>query len=112
MNYKKFIVLFSLFPLLTSCAGNAYYGEYSCQMGKDKDTHIAVSLELSKELYDANNPDKGEKFSISFDMKTSDVEDTYSEILKEITPLTGFYKVDKSVKVDEGDLLRIGINFF
>ena len=111
MNYKKFIVLFSLFPLLTSCAGNAYYGEYSFQMGKDKDTHIAVSLELSKELYDANNPDKGEKFSISFDMKTSDVEDTYSEILKEITPLTGFYKVDKSVKVDEGDLLRIGINF-
>ena len=110
MNYKKYIVLFSLFPLLASCAGNSYHGEYSFQMGKDKDTHIAVSLALTKELYDANNKDKGEKFSISFDINTSDVEDEYSEILKEITPLTGYYKVDKSVKIDEGNLLRIGIN--
>ena len=110
MNYKKLIVLFSLFPLLASCAGNAHYGEYSFQMGKDKDTHIAVGLELTKELYDANNPDKGEKFSISFDIKTADVEDEYSAILKEVTPLTGYYKVDKSVKVDDGNLLRIGIN--
>ena len=110
MNYKKLIVLSSLFPLLASCAGNSYYGEYSFQMGKAKDTHISVSLQLTKELYDANNPEKGEKFSISFDMATSEVEDAYSQILKEITPLSGFYKIDKKVKVDDGDLLKIGIN--
>ena len=110
MNYKKFLIFFSLFPLLASCAGNGYYGEYSFQMGKNKDTHIAVSLQLTKELYDANNPDKGEKFSISFDMKTADVEDAYSQILKEITPLSGFYKIDRKVKVDDGSLLKIGIN--
>ena len=110
MNYKKLIVLASLFPLLAACAGNSYYGKYSFQMGKNKDTHIGVDLELTKEAYDAENPDKGEKFSISFDIKTSDVEDAYSEILKEVTPLTGYYKVDKKVKVDEGNLLNIGIN--
>ena len=112
MNYKKLLVLSSLFPLLASCANNSYYGTYSFQMGKDKDTHIAVSLELTKERYisSTDNQDKGEQFSISFDMKTSDVEDAYSQILKEITPLKGYYNVDKKVKVDEGNLLNIGIN--
>ena len=112
MNYKKLLVLSSLFPLLASCAGNSYHGTYSFQMGKDKDTHIAVSLDLTKERYVSpiDNLDKGEKFSISFDMKTSDVEDVYSQILKEITPLEGYYSVDKKVKVDEGNRLNIGIN--
>ena len=31
-------------------------------------------------------------------------------MIKEVTPLTGYYKVDKKVKVDEGNLLNIGIN--
>ena len=68
MNYKKLIVLASLFPLLAACAGNSYYGKYSFQMGKDKDTHIAVSLDLTKERYISpiDSLDKGEKFSISF----------------------------------------------
>ena len=100
MNYKKLLAFSGLLPLLISCAGNSHYGEYSFQMGKSKDTHIAVSLQLTKEKYDVNNPEKGEKFSLSFDMLTSEVEDGFASLLKEFTPLTGFYSIDKSVKIN------------
>lgn len=110
MNYKKLLAFSGLLPLLISCAGNSHYGEYSFQMGKSKDTHIAVSLQLTKEKYDVNNPEKGEKFSLSFDMLTSEVEDGFASLLKEFTPLTGFYSIDKSVKINEDSLLKIGIS--
>lgn len=110
MNYKKLTVFLGLMPLLISCAGNSYYGEYTFQMGKNKDTHIAVSLQLTKEKYDVDNPEKGEKFYLGFDIKTSDVEDGYATLLKEVTPLIGYYQVDKAVKIDGGSQLKIGIN--
>lgn len=111
MNYKKLIVFSGLWPLLVSCSGNSYYGEYSFQMGKTKDTHIAVSLELTKERYiNTEGVDSGEKFSLSFDMKTSDVEDGFASILKEITPITGYYSIDNKVKIDGASRLNIGIN--
>ena len=111
MNYKKLIVFSSLWPLLASCAGSSYYGEYAFQMGKTKDTHISVSLELTKERFlNTAGEDKGEKFSLSLDMKTSDVEDGFASILKEITPITGYYNIDKKIKFDGASALKIGIN--
>ena len=111
MNFKKTLSFFGLLPLLVSCAGNSYYGEYSFQMGKSKDTHIAVTLELTKEKYTSTDgEEKGEKFSLGFDMMTSDVDDGFSELLKELTPLIGYYKVDKKTKVNDEASLKIGIN--
>ena len=110
MNYKKAFIFVGLFPLLLSCTGNSHYGEYVFQMGKNKDTHIGVSLQLTKELYAEAEPEKGEKYILSLDMVTSDVQDSMSEILKSLSPLTGFYKVEKETKVYGETGLHIGIN--
>ena len=111
MNYKKSLVLLSIMPLLIGCANKGPYGEYTFQMGKAKDTHIAVSLKLTKDNYDESNADKGQKFELGLDLMTSDVEDSYSEILKELSPITGYYSIDKNVKVYDETRLNIGINF-
>jgi len=110
MNYKKTGLLLIIVPLLASCAKEAYIGEYTFQMGKNKDTHIAVSLKLEKEIYDEAQPGKGKKFALGFDMVTSEVEDELSSILKSISPLTGYYRIDKENKVYDETRLNIGIN--
>ena len=111
MNYKKSLTLLGIVPLLIGCANKGPYGEYAFQMGKAKDTHIAVSLKLTKDNYDESNADKGQKFELGLDLMTSDVESSYSEILKELSPITGYYSIDKNVKVYDETRLNIGINF-
>ena len=80
-------------------------------MGKAKDTHIAVSLKLTKDNYDESTPEKGQKFELGLDLMTSDVEDSFSEVLKELSPITGYYYIDKNIKVYDETRLNIGINF-
>ena len=111
MKLKKAGLLLGIVPLLISCSKDPYAGTYVFQMGKNKDTHLAVSLELTKNLFDEANPDKGKKFILDFDMLTSEVDDGFSAILKELTPLDGYYKVDKSQKVYDETRLNIGLNF-
>ena len=65
MNIKKAGLLLGIVPLMISCSKDPYAGTYVFQMGKNKDTHLAVSLELSKEQYELSNPDKGKKLICS-----------------------------------------------
>lgn len=112
MNNKKLITLLGMIPLvLSSCSSDKPYGQYSFQMGKAKDTHIAVVLDLKKDNYDDENIEKGQKFELSLDLMTSDVDDAYSQVLKELSPVTGYYSVDKKVKVYNEPRLNIGLNF-
>ena len=110
MNIKKVGLFLGMLPLLISCNSNPYLGEYVFQMGKSKDTHMSVSLKLTDENYDANNPDKGKKFELSMDMLTADVESDMSAILNELTPVTGFYKVNEVDKIYDEARLNIGID--
>ena len=112
MHYKKIILGLVLFPALTSCGSNSYVGEYVFQMGKNKDTHMAVSLKLNKENYDEAAPEKGQSFSLEFDVSTPDVENEFSSILESVTPLTGYYEIDKENKIYNESRLNIGINLF
>lgn len=110
MIAKKIGLLFTLTPLLFSCASSSPVGEYVFQMGKNKDTHIGISLRLTNENYDETNIEKGKKFELSIDMVTSDVEDTFSTLLKELTPLTGYYSLDKENQVYKETRLNIGLS--
>ena len=110
MNFKKAGLLLGIVPLMISCSKDPYVGNYVFQMGKNKDTHLAVALELTKEQYELSNPDKGKKFELEFDMLTSEVDDTFSTLIKEFTPLRGYYRVDKNQKVYDETRLCIGLN--
>ena len=110
MNLKKAGLLLAIVPLMISCSKDPYAGNYVFQMGKNKDTHLAVSLELTKEQYELSNPDKGKKFELEFDMLTSEVDDTFSSLIQQLTPLHGYYRVDKNQKVYDETRLCIGLN--
>lgn len=110
MNFKKAGLLLAIVPLMISCSKDPYAGNYVFQMGKNKDTHLAVALALTKEQYEPSNPDKGKKFELEFDMLTSEVDDTFSTLIKELTPLRGYYRVDKNQKVYDETRLCIGLN--
>ena len=110
MNFKKAGLLLGIVPLMISCSKDPYAGTYVFQMGKNKDTHLAVSLELTKEQYELSNPDKGKKFELEFDMLTSEVDDTFSSLIQQLTPLHGYYRVDKNQKVYDETRLCIGLN--
>ena len=110
MILKKASLLLGLTPLLLSCANSSPVGQYVFQMGKNKDAHISVSLNLTNENYDETNIEKGKKFDLAIDMVTSDVEDEFSNLLKEFTPISGYYTVDKENKVYKETRLRVGLN--
>ena len=111
MNIKKTGLLLGLFPLLLSCSANSYHGEYVFQMGKSKETHMGVTLSLTKEYYDTENPDKGEKFLLNIDLSTSDSESDFTAILEAVTPISGYYKVNKAKKVYGETCLDVGLSF-
>ena len=61
---KKRILAFAAVPfLLISCGGNSPEGTYSFQMGKEKGSHIAINLDLSKKDFEAD-PTKGKSFTL------------------------------------------------
>ena len=109
MNIKKASLLLGLFPLLLSCSANSYYGEYIFQMGKSKDTHMGVNLKLTKDDYDPENVEKGKKFELGIDLNTSENESDFTVILAAVTPITGYYKLDKTKKVYKETRLDIGL---
>lgn len=110
MKLKKVGLFLGIVPLLIACNKDPYAGEYVFQMGKSKDTHMSVSLKLTNEVYSEETPDKGKKFELALDMLTSDIESDMSSILNELTPITGYYKVNKEEKVYGEARLNIGLN--
>ena len=110
MNYKKVSLLLSMLPLLISCNKNPYLGEYVFQMGKSKDTHISINLKLLEDEYKVEEDTKGQKFELSIDLLTKDMEDDMTEILNDINPLTGYYRVNKDEKIYGETRLNIGIS--
>ena len=110
MNIKKVGLFVSMLPLLVSCNKNPYLGEYVFQMGKSKDTHISISLKLLEDEYKAEEEVKGQKFELGIDLLTNDVKDDMTEILNEVTPLTGYYRVNKEEKVYGETRLNVGVS--
>ena len=110
MRLKRVLSFISMLPLLIGCNKEKYVGEYSFQLGKDKGTHMAVSLNLTKDLYDEADPEKGKKYELSIDMSTSGGEDSLMDIVKALTPVSGFYKVNKQEKIYEQTRLNLGIS--
>ena len=110
MNIKKVGLLLSMVPLLISCNKNPYLGEYVFQMGKSKDTHISISLKLLEEDYKVEEEVKGQKFELGIDLLTNDVESDMTDILNDVTPLTGYYRINKAEKVYNETRLNIGIS--
>lgn len=111
MNIKKPFLLISLMPLLFSCSKPKYVGEYVFQLGKSKDTHMNVSLQLTKDVFDAEKPDLGKKFTLTFDSLSSDSgsETDIMSILNDLGPITGHYHVDPKVQVYDASRLFLGL---
>ena len=109
MNIKKSSLLLGIVPLLLSCSGNSPYGEYLFQMGKSKDTHMGVSLKLTKDDYDENDKDKGKKFELRIDLSSTESDNDFTAILAAVTPITGYYKIDKTKKVYKETRLDVGL---
>lgn len=96
--------------MLIGCVGNDYTGTYVFQMGKSKGTHLGASLELTKEVFDTTNPNRGNKFVFTIDISSSESSpDSMLSILNNINPLTGFYKIDTENKIYNENSLDIGI---
>ena len=108
MKMKKMLAMFTLLPLLMGCNGDPYVGKYLFQMGKTKDTHIGASLELKSELYDSADESKGKKFDFSIDVKSEALEDM-SELLGDISSLSGSYSVDNERQVYGASMLIMNI---
>ena len=109
MRIKRVLTFISIIPLLVGCNKDKYAGEYVFQLGKDKGTHMAVSLNLTTDLYDENDVDKGKKYELTMDMSTSGGQEDLMEMVKALTPVTGFYKVDNNEKVYGEPRLNLGL---
>ena len=107
MNLKKIPIIFCVTPLLLGCSKDPYAGRYTFQMGKSKDVHMGITLNLARTEY-AADPSKGKDFQmiLDFDMGIQD-SDTSGEseydvtsILKELLgddkSVNGYYFVDKN----------------
>lgn len=107
MNRKKIPILISVMPLLLGCSKNPYVGKYVFQMGKSKDVHMGITLDLTKTDYEAD-PSKGRNFQmvLDFDMgivdsgssseSGYDVQSILKELLGDDKSVTGYYFVDKN----------------
>ena len=79
MKYKKILLvmfLMLMFVTLVSCNGKGYVGTYKFQLGKDKGTHFAISLELTDEAVVKNEQELGKKFIFAVDSKKADTPTT------------------------------------
>lgn len=111
MKMKKSLLLLSVVPFVIGCSQKIpYVGTYVFQMGKAKDTHMGVSLELKKDYFNENDTAFGRKFELTMDMTSGDNPDDMISMIKEMGPLTGYYIVDKNNKVYDEKRLRLGIN--
>lgn len=108
---KRFLPLTLLFPLLTACGATDYTGKYIFQLGKDKETHIGIYLELTNTLFDEAKPEKGNKYTLKIDMTTS--EDTSSSVIALLNDfeMEGYYAVKPDSQIDGDTVLSIGIEF-
>ena len=107
MNLKKIPLIISVMPLLLGCSKNLYVGRYTFQMGKSKDVHMGITLNLAKTDY-AADPSKGKDFQmlLDFDMgivdaATSnesgyDVQSILKELLGDDKSVSGYYFIDKN----------------
>ena len=107
MNRKKIPILISVMPLLLGCSKNSYVGRYTFQMGKSKDVHMGITLNLAKTDY-AADPSKGKDFQLvlDFDMgivdsgssgeSEYDVTSILKELLGDDKSVNGYYFVDKN----------------
>ena len=110
MKINKVITLASLLPFLAACSGQSYVGDYVFQMGKNKGVHFGVSLKLTDEVFEVAAPEKGNIFILNVDMEMGDQDNDFAELLSELNPLTGSYKVDGEEKVYGETRLHLGIS--
>ena len=131
MKYKKLLLVMLLmftFFTLVSCNGKGYVGTYKFQLGKDKGTHFAISLELTDEAVVKNEQELGKKFTFAVDSKKADTptttidpstlttsggadEDALDDIERTILSdlkLTGYYNI-VAQETDGKQRLNIGI---
>ena len=111
MNIKKPLLLLSIIPLLCSCSREKYAGEYVFQLGKSKDTHMNVSLSLSKEIFNTEKPEEGKKFELKIESSSSaaEADDDMMGILADLGPISGHYRVDPKVKIYDATRLYLGL---
>ncbi len=109
MKINKTLCLISLFPLLASCSGEPYIGDYVFQMGKSKGVHFGVSLKLTNEDVVLEEENKGKKFELNVDMEMGETDNDFAELLSELNPLTGFYNVNPDEKIYDETRLHLGI---
>lgn len=106
-----FLSLSLLCALSCSCAGQkSYAGTYVFQMGKEKSTHFAVSMQLFDEpRYSSNSEsseliEKGKSFHLLFNAEmvsgSSDIMSTLLALFPDGINLDGYYRVGK--EVDKG----------
>ncbi len=110
MKALKPLFLVSIIPLLLGCSGKKYIGTYVFQMGKSKDTHMGISLQLMNEFYNPEEEELGKKYQLDVDMVTSQENDDFTSVLKEMSPVTGYYSVDEQEKVYDAKRLKMGID--
>ena len=115
-SYKIFPLIFIVPLLLTACNKKPYYvGDYVFQMGKNKDTHMGVTLKLTDNYFDENNHDKGYAFELDIDMASSSNDSGgFMTMLESVNPIKGFYLVNEDIKIyDETKLfLGVGAEYF
>ncbi len=108
---KRILPLTLLFPLLTACGAADYSGKYIFQLGKDKETHIGIYLELTNTLFSETEPDKGNKYTLQIDMTTDG--ESQSSILSMLNDFTveGYYSIKDKRHIRGDTVLSIGIDF-
>lgn len=106
-SIRKASLFISLFPLLIACSKNSYAGKYVFQMGKSKGTHMSVQLDLTKQVFDPEKPEKGKIFTLTLDMLSSDSENDFAAILEDLNPITGYYSVNPNEKVYDEKRLNL-----
>ena len=108
MKALKPLFIVSIIPLLLGCSGKKYVGTYVFQMGKTKDTHMGITLQLTDELYDQEKQELGKKYQLDVDMVTSEENDDFTAILKQMSPVTGYYSVNEKEKIYDNKRLVMG----
>lgn len=108
-SIRRASLFISLFPLLIACSKNSYAGKYVFQMGKSKGTHMSVQLDLTKDVFDPEKPEKGKIFTLTLDALSSDSENDFAAILEDLNPVTGYYSVNPNEKVYDEKRLNLGL---
>ena len=127
MKIKKFLLLFPVIGLATSCNTNSIAGTYAFQMGKDNGTHFGIFLKLKDKHYEFNESTpvseevktKAKQFAFTFTIGTNTKEgessalDFISSILdtlakEKLDLINGYYYYGRTLKDEEREI-KLGV---